>query len=966
MTDLRVPVSTYRLQFTCEFGFDEAKALIPYLEALGITDLYASPLFQAQDGSEHGYDVTDPRRLDQGVGGRSGFEELSADLRSRGMGLLLDIVPNHMAASPENPWWRDVLRWGPHSVHAAKFDIDWKGTQEPGTPAGKLVLPILGAPLAEVLAHRELTLDLSSDGFQINYHEHHLPVNPNSYQFILEEWLQPEAKTQEDQAVLFSLDAIIGEISDTEFTPTPTAVQAGKRIWELYHSKGQVKDYINRVLEFWNGEDSRKRFTELVKRQHYRLEYWQDGQHRINYRRFFDINSLVSLRIEDEAVFRAVHARVLELARAGAVTGLRIDHVDGLHDPEGYLMRLQKYLTKNPMDNGSFPTASTESNFYLLVEKILKTGEALPETWPVAGTTGYDFLNDVNGVCVDGQSLELLDTLYRQITDSQIDFNTLVNTQKRKVILDLFSGELAALAKELAYLTTQDPQAQEIVSDDLEAALLGVTAAFPVYRTYIRGFTVVSRDQQYIDEALRTAARYGDGSDPARAFLSRLLHLEFSNDLTEETRDRWLSFVMHWQQFTGPIMAKGFEDTALYLYNRLISLNEVGGNPASGTLTVAEFHKQMQSRHAHSPHTMNTTSTHDTKRSEDVRARINVLSEIPEVWLERLGQWQEWNASKKPLIEGQPFPEANFELLLYQTLIGAWPFRAAEEAEFVERLKEYVVKASREAKAYTSWLDPNKEYENALCTFTLRILEDVAHNLFRQDLQRLVALVSYYGALNSLAQVVLKVVCPGVPDFFTGTETWDFSMVDPDNRRPVDYERRTNLLAELQKEQVGPALAQALLETWDEDRLKLYVTWKALSLRRANAILFTSGSYLPLNVTGPAQAHVCALARHTGNNWAVAAVPRLPLRLTVGANPEAIPKASPPVGEVWADTILFIPAAAPARWQNVFTGELISALPQTEGEIDSNVKNKNGTGTRILPLDMVLRTFPVALLTPQV
>ena len=299
-------------------------------------------------------------------------------------------------------------------------------------------------------------------------------------------------------------------------------------------------------------------------------------------------------------------------------------------------------------------------------------------------------------------------------------------------------------------------------------------------------------------------------------------------------------------------------------------------------------------------------------------------------------------------------------------MIGAWPFRAAEEAEFVERLKEYVVKASREAKAYTSWLDSNKEYENALCTFTLRILEDVAHNLFRQDLQRLVALVAYYGALNSLAQVVLKVVCPGVPDFFTGTETWDFSMVDPDNRRPVDYERRTNLLAELQKEQAGPALAQALLETWDEDRLKLYVTWKALSLRRANALLFTSGSYLPLNVTGPAQAHVCALARHTGNNWALAAVPRLPLRLTVGASSEVIPKARPPVGEVWADTILFIPAAAPSRWLNVFTGELISALPQTEVEIYSNVKNKNGTGTQILPLDMVLRTFPVALLTPQV
>ncbi len=968
MTELRVPVATYRLQFTTDLGFDEARALIPYLEGLGITDLYASPLFQAQEGSEHGYDVTDPRRLDTGVGGRSGFEELSADLSGRGMGLLLDIVPNHMAASPENPWWRDVLRWGPHSVHAAKFDIEWEEESEPGAAASKLVLPILGAPLAEVLANGEFKLVLGNDGFQIHYYEHHLPVCPKSYHFILAECIQTETKTPGDRAVARVLVALTASIDgEKSATAMTEAVQPGKKIWELYEYDSQAKGFINRVLVFWNGTAGRKRFAELVARQYYYPVYWRDTRNQLNYRRFFDINNLISLRIEDEAVFRAVHARVLELARASAVTGLRIDHVDGLNDPEGYLNRLQDYLAGHQLANSSTQVVagkkSGEPNFYVVVEKILKAGEELPHTWPVAGTTGYDFLNEVNGLFVDGQGLDLLTTFYRKI--SPIDFAALVNTQKRKIMFDLFSCEIGSLLEELILLSTQDPEAQNIPAVDLEAALAGVTAAFPVYRTYTRGFCVSPSDRKFIDEALATAARYGDGSEPARAFLSRLLHLEFNDNLPEDVRCSRLSFVMRWQQFTGPIMAKGFEDTALYLYNRLLSLNEVGGDPSAGGLTVSEFHKRMLSRHTYSPHTMNATSTHDTKRSEDMRARINVLSEMPKVWLKRFGQWQVWNAPKKLLVAGRPVPDANSELFLYQTLIGAWPLRAAEEAEFGERLKEYLVKASREAKADTGWLDPNTEYEEAYCNFAVRILEDVTDNSFREDLKRLVKTVAYYGALNSLAQVVLKVVCPGVPDFFMGSELWDFSMVDPDNRRPVDFERCIKLLAGFQNEEVGPALAQDLLQTWDEDRLKLYVTWKALSLRRGNTMLFTYGAYLPLDVAGPAQAHVCALARYAGNNWVVAAVPRLPLRLTVGDGHGVIPDVKPPVGgAVWGDTALSLPAAAPTRWHNVFTGEIISAAPQKNDAAAPN-HNNNTSGTQLLAMAEVLKNFPVALLTPQ-
>lgn len=975
MTGLRVPVATYRLQFTTDFGFDEACKLIPYLEALGITDLYASPLFHAQDGSEHGYDVTDPRRLDPGVGGRSGFEELSANLKAREMGLLLDIVPNHMAASPENPWWRDVLRLGPHSLHAAKFDINWEGEQKPGVPSGKLTTPILGAPLAEVLEKGELKLVLGTDGFQINYYEYHLPVCPSSYQYIMEEAFQAEAQAPSDQAIarlLLTLTAGIN-VNTIKSAAKSGTLEVGKKIWELYQYDAEVRELINRALEFWNNAGSRKRFAKLLKRQHYRPIYWRDARQQLNYRRFFDINNLVCLRVEDEPVFRAVHTRVLELVRTCAVTGLRIDHVDGLHDPEGYLIRLQEYLAAYQLENDTFParvsSASTKSNtpgFYVVVEKILESGEELPKTWPVAGTTGYDFLNMLNGIFVDDQGLNAFDTLYQELDPASTEFKDLVNTQKRKIMHDLFNSEITALSGELIRLAKHDPHGQPIPSNELEAALLGVTAAFPVYRTYIRGFSVTPRDRKYIDEALSFAARYGDGSEAARSFISCLLRLEFHNNMTGEAQKSWLDFVMRWQQFTGPIMAKGFEDTVLYLYNRLISLNEVGGNPSAGGLTVAGFHERMRDRYESSPHTLNTTSTHDTKRSEDVRARINVLSEIPEIWLKKVRQWQEFNAMKKSWLKGRPVPDANFELLLYQTLIGAWPIREAEEAAFMDRLEEYLVKASREAKTCTSWLEPNEKYERALCTFALNILEDKAANRFREDMKRLVKTVAYYGALNSLAQVLLKVVCPGVPDFFMGEELWDFRLVDPDNRRPVDFDRRASLLAKLQKRERDPDLASDLLKTWDEDLLKLYVTWKALGLRRDHATVFTSGSYLPLEVAGPAQEHVCALARHTSNKWVVAVVPRLPVRLVAGPNPEVISETKLPVGKiVWGDTMLLLPAAAPIRWQNTFTKETIIGSKETKGAFVSGCATC-ASGGIILPLERVLGTFPLALLNPRV
>ncbi len=960
MTGLRVPASTYRLQFNSEFGFHEAEALIPYLHALGITDLYASPLLQAREGSEHGYDVTDPRRIDPHVGGRKGFTELSAALRAHGMGLLLDIVPNHMAANAENPWWRDILRWGQHSGHAAKFDINWQADRgKPGAEAGKLILPILGSPLADVFSKEEFKLALGADGLEIVYKEHHLPLCPASYGMVLAEPLAEKVKTRTGTATTGAPAVLTEAIGRAASKGTrKEAAPTGKRLWELYHDEEEVRGFLDVVLHFWNHGAGRKRFHELLAAQHYRPAFWKETGQRLNYRRFFDINDLVTLRIEDEEVFRAVHGRVLEMVREGTVTGLRIDHVDGLYDPEAYLLRLQKYLAaREPERENSTATVEPPGTgqaavhspgrraFYVVVEKILGKGETLPTAWPVAGTTGYDFLNSLNGLFVDTPGLEQLDSFYAQISGHQADFAAIIYEQKKLVMRELFTGEIAELSEMLVLLAAADAQGKGLNPDDLAAALVDVTAALPVYRTYIREFSVTSRDRQYIEAALQQAARYGNSSAPARAFLRRLLLLEFPAEMPQGAQQKWLAFVMRWQQFSGPIMAKGFEDTALYVHNRLLSLNEVGGDPAGGSVTVEEFHRHMLARRADMPYTMNATSTHDTKRSEDVRARLNLLTEIPDIWAERVRQWQRWNAAKKPLLGGQPVPDGNTEIFLYQTLIGAWPLNSAEEGAFRERLIGYLVKASREAKIHTNWLEPDEVYEQALLTFARNILDDSnGENLFKEDLLRLVKPLAYYGAFNSLSQLVLKIVSPGVPDFYMGNELFLYNLVDPDNRRPVDFKQRKELLTELQQREPEAELAQELLQTWEDSRLKLYITWKALELRRSRPWLFNCGAYIPLEATGACREHICALARYADGNWVLAAVPRLPLRLVRRVNPAALTELKAPTGrECWADTLLQLPPAAPERWQNIFTGEILSAKRQR------------------LPLAEVLGFFPVAL-----
>jgi (1->4)-alpha-D-glucan 1-alpha-D-glucosylmutase len=798
MSSLRIPIATYRLQFNDRFCFEDARALVSYLHQLGITDLYSSPILKARKGSTHGYDVTDPSQLNPELGTEEEFEVLVQELKGYGMGLLLDIVPNHMVASPENVWWADILENGQDSPYAAFFDIDWN--------------------------------------------------------------------------------------------PPDSALK--NKSWEI--ARGQI-----------------------------------------NYRRFFDISDLIGVRVEDLAVFQTTHALVFRLVQQGKVTGLRIDHIDGLYDPLQYLSRLQRQIMPEG-ETGRLP------GFYVVVEKILFGDEVLPEEWPIFGTTGYDFLNMANALFVYEGGVQTIDASYSRFTRAQVTFGDVVYEKKKQVMKELFAGEVKALGHQLACIAQQAGHTSTLYPGELTNAFIEVTACLPIYRTYIRTLKVSPRERQCLECATREAQRRNPAlGATALDFLKRVLLLDFPTAFSSEQKKAWLHFVLRWQQWTGAIMAKGFEDTALYTYNRLVSLNEVGGDPGHAGLSVDEFHQFNQSRLAHFPYTLNATSTHDTKRSEDVRARINVLSEIPEEWERRLIRWSQWNQSKKRRINRLHVPEPNMEVLLYQTLIGSWPLSQEEVPEFKQRLKTYMVKAVREAKVFTSWLWPNPEYEDALLKFIDSILEISNQNEFLPDFLQFEKQIAYYGFINSLAQVLLKTTSPGVPDFYQGTELWDLSLVDPDNRRPVDFQRRIKLLDDLiQQEARGQkALIRQVLKSWEDGRLKLYLTYKVLNVRKSYRELFLDGDYIPLQIEGKRQEHICGFGRCKTEIWALVVVPRFLTRL--------IRVDTLPLGKrVWGDDFLILPEDAPQRWLSVLSGETI----------------KFSKTTKALPLSCVFGIFPVALL----
>ncbi len=932
MPELRVPVATYRLQLSRDFRFEDARKLVGYLKRLGVSDLYSSPILKARRGSQHCYDVTDPTQLNPELGTPADFEALSSELKSRGMGLLLDIVPNHMAASTENPFWLDVLENGPESRYASFFDIDWNPADSP--IRGKVLLPVLGRPYGEALEDGELVLALEGGWLFVRYYDTLLPLNVRSYASVFSRGLDSlSSRLGPDSPAVRQANRLLEDLR----SPLRDSRSLKRDFEAAISANPQIRACLESGVALFNGVKGDPRSFDLLdgllSRQAYRLAYWKSVREEINYRRFFDISDLVGIRVEEPKVFDDTHELVLRLVSEGRVTGLRLDHIDGLRDPLRYLRRLQGAIAG--------VEESSEKGFYVLVEKILSGGEPLREEWPVFGTTGYGQLNRLNAVLVDWDGMKRLRAVYQRATGLRASFEDVAYEKQVMVAYDLFPGELRSLAYALHTLAQNDRHALDVARHELQDALTHVTACLSVYRTYISDMSVSSIDREYVEQAVARARerRFAPTHRGALDFARRVLTLDFPPNLPQEGRDAWLEFVMRWQQFTGPIMAKGFEDTALYNYSPLISLNAVGGEPGAESFTVGDFHRRNADRQRLWPHGLTATSTHDAKRGEDVTARITVLSEIPGEWRTHLNRWRRWNRASRKAASGQDVPNTDLEMLIYQTMLGAWPFDEGELAGFGDRLKEYVVKAAREAKFITSWLSPDEEAERALTAFVDALLEDSARNLFLGDFTGFQRRVAFYGALNSLSQVVLKTTTPGVPDFYQGAELWDFSLVDPDNRRPVDFERRIALLDGLERACPEPAegLLPELMDSWRDGRIKLYVAYRALQARNALRAVFENGEYIPFQAQGGREQNICAFARRNGDAWAIAAVPRYTTRLV---NEGRFPIG----GRVWRNDTLKLPQNAPSRWRNAFSGEMISVADGS------------------LPLAEVFASFPVALL----
>ena len=943
-----IPISTYRIQFNRDFRFLDCSDIVPYLHELGIGALYSSPSFRARRGSSHGYDVASPRRVNSELGTDEEFDDLCSRLRQYGLGLVMDIVPNHMSASHENPWWMDVLENGPSSPYAHYFDIDWHPATSKAAflQDNRILLPVLGNLYGNVLENGELSVGLDETGFFLRYYERKIPLDPGSYGWILDVCLE---RVRHDLGAGHPAAAEIEQLRElAQEIPLRTAGDPGevqrrlregeavrRRVFALYRDHQESRLAMDAALrEMGSGCD---RLHHLLEDQAYRIAYWKIAFEEINYRRFFDINDLVCLRVEEEDVFLSRHQIIFQLVAEGKVTGLRVDHVDGLHDPEGYLARLQSAAGQ----------AVSERPLYVVVEKILGKEEPLPQPWQVCGTTGYDFVNVLNGIFIEPDGLAALEAAYARVTGENQPFAEICYSRNKQIMWKLFAGEVNALGHHLGRLAAQDRQARDVPLSELMGALVELTACLPVYRTYIRDFEVSARDRGYLERTLDLArSRTSDINigDPAFDFLRRVVFLD-PPAYARELRPEYLRFVMRWQQFTGPVMAKGLEDTAFYVHNSLISMNEVGGDPLreNPPADPAAFHRFQQERLKHWPYSMNATSTHDTKRSEDVRARINVLSEIPGEWEKCLLRWQRLNRKHKSLVNGISVPDAGEEILLYQTLLGAWPLDPADEPDFHRRIREFLEKAVREARIYSGWIRQDEEHEAAYFRFAEAIFQ-TGQGSFREDFLRLQKKIAWHGKFNSLSQVLLKATVPGVPDFYQGSELWDFSLVDPDNRRPVDFRKRIQMLGDVRVQHSDhlPTLVKGLLSEWKDGRVKLFLTGRALDFRRANAEVYLEGDYLPLYAAGPNADCLCAFARHKNGVWSITAAPRFTTKLVLTGRL--------PIGKsVWHDTFLPIPDDAPDTWRNVLTEEKLTATPIADGQ-------------RILPLAAVLKRFPVALL----
>ncbi len=947
-TNPQFPLSTYRFQLNVQFTFKQTLQLVDYLDLLGVSHCYLSSILQAKSGSMHGYDIVDHSQINAEIGTPQEFEALVSALRKKNMGIILDIVPNHMFAMDKaNRWWNNVLENGPSSPYANYFDIDWS----PPRPqlANKVLLPLLEQPYGEALESQALKIIYQDGAFLVQLPGIELPTDPKSWITLLEtiaNHLIP--RVDEDNTHFLELQSILTALTHLPERTALTEEQITERQREKEVIKHRLKtlfdqsELINhtlfRQLALLNGnKEDLSSFDDLesfLNEQTYRLCFWRVANDEINYRRFFDVCDLAGLCTENPEVFEATHALIFEMLRNNQLDGLRIDHVDGLLDPEKYLKELR--------DHG---------NFYLIVEKILTGNEKLRPEWPLDGTVGYEFLNLLNGIFVVQQNRKALHDIYSSFTENTTRIADQVYISKKLILTASMSSELSVLAQQLDRISQQHRSSRDFSAESLKAALRETIACFPAYRSYIDGPNGVihEEDRVYIAAAISRAKRLNPPTSPLLFdFIHQVLLLEHPPGISEEEIANREAFIMRFQQLTGPVMAKGVEDTAFYRNYPLSSLNEVGADIYSFGTSKETFHEKNSERHESWPNTMTTTSTHDTKRSEDARARINVLSEIPEEWAQALQRWSQMNLLHKDKENDELVPSENEEYLLYQSIIGTWPLYPMDPAghlEYTTRIAAYMDKALKEAKVHTSWINPNGSYDSKVKAFVEKILDpNTTKNPFIADLTKFMPKIIYAGMVNSINQTLLKVTCPGVPDFYQGNESWDFSLVDPDNRRAVDYEKRKQMLETIHEgmDKNLPELLNQMVQSPEDGRIKMYITTKLLHLRKAHQTLFSKGTYIPLKVIGSAQNQIIAYAWQQANKVVVVLATRFVSAL--------LPTPSLVIDPIaWEGTKVLLPKeVAATSFVDLFTQTTITTeMCDNEAALD---------------LKTIFKTLPLALL----
>ncbi len=930
-----IPRSTYRLQFNSGFTFADCEKILDYLDELGISHLYASPIFQASPGSMHGYDITDPGQINPELGGEKAFIKLSAQVTDKNMGWLQDVVPNHMAFDGNNRYLISVLESGANSPYFEFFDIDWDHPYE--SIKGKVLTPFLGKFYGVALEKGEIRLIFDENGFAIQYYALRLPLSIDTYSDIishrLKELKQRLKKDHPDYIRFLGITFILKSLPEIPDSLSEQEDHVGfvkQLLWNLYNSSDIIQEFIDDNIRAFNGTPgdpaSFDLLDGLINKQLFSLSFWKVASEEINYKRFFNVNGLISLNIHKKEVFEKTQRMILKQVKEKRFTGLRIDHIDGLYDPALYLDRLDE----------------KGDHVYTLVEKILEGEEKIPADWKTAGTTGYDFMNKLGGIFVKTENHKFFNRIYRSFSGIKLTTEQLMY-QKKRLIIDMhMSGEIDNLARQIKHIASHYRYGNDLTFTGLKEAIEEVMVYFPIYRTYFNPRSCSGSDREIIRKGINRAGAENPQHRYELEFLQKVLLLEFEDFISEDIRQEWLDFVMRFQQFTGPLMAKGMEDTVYYIFNRLLCLNEVGGNPGIFGYPVGDFHKYNQYKLSQWPHSMNASSTHDTKRGEDVRMRLAVLSEQPGIWDSKLKLWSNLNRKKKKPVSGTLVPNKNEEYFLYQTLIGTYPFDNSEPEVYTQRIQDYIIKAIREAKIHTAWIEPDAHYEQAFLDFVADILDTASPNQFLEDFQSFQAKISFYGAINSLGHTLIKICTPGIPDFYQGSELWELSLVDPDNRGQVDYATRIDYLRDIRKKEKTdiPALHQEILSQYQDGRVKLYLIYKALQARNEYLELFQKGEYIPVSSQGLYGSSIFSFARRLKDKWIIVVIPRFITDVISWRTTKY-----PPLGkEVWADSAISLPAGAPRKWKNVYQDQILSSH-QSE-----------------LPVAEVLETFPMALL----